>query len=91
MRDFNIEDRLKKKLKKILKKDKIAYLAIRKKMEEILTCRDVEHYKNLRSPLEHLKRVHIKSSFVLVFKYVVNEDKILFYDYDHHDSIYKTS
>lgn len=60
-----------------------------KKMEEILSCDDVTHYKNLRAPLRHLKRVHIDSHFVLVFRYDESADSILFYDLDHHDNIYK--
>lgn len=59
------------------------------KINEIATCDDVNHYKNLRNPLQHLKRVHIMSSFVLTFRYIESEDKIIFYDFDHHDNIYK--
>ena len=44
---------------------------------------------NLRKPLQHLKRVHIKSSFVLTFKYIGSEDKVVFYYFDHHDNIYR--
>lgn len=89
MRDFSIEDSLKKVISKISRKDKVMYIALMKKMNEILTCQDVNHYKNLKRPLEEFKRVHIKSSFVLLFKYIQSEDKIEFYDLDHHDNIYK--
>jgi len=88
MRNFSIEDSLKKTLIKISKKDKIMYEAVMDKMNEILTCEDVNHYKNLRKPLQEFKRVHIKSSFVLMFKYIPSEDKIIFFDLDHHDRIY---
>jgi len=89
MREFSIEEGLKKTLKKLHKKDKDTYEAIMGKIDEIITCKDVNHYKNLRSPLQHLKRVHIKGSFVLTFKYIESEDKVIFYDFDHHDNIYK--
>ncbi len=65
------------------------YDAVINKVNEILTCQDVSHYKNLRKPLENYKRVHIKGSSVLLFKYIPSEDTILFYDLDHHDNIYR--
>jgi len=89
MREFSIEENLKRTLKKLSKKDISAYKALIGKIEEILTCADVDHYKNLRNPLQDFKRVHIKGSFVLIFKYVRSDDKVTFYDYDHHDKIYK--
>lgn len=89
MRKFLIEEKLKKILRKLYKKDKVAYTALTSKIQEILACKDVNHYKNLKTPLQHLKRVHIKGSFVLTFKYAESEDKVIFYDFDHHDNIYK--
>ena len=89
MRKFLIEEKLEKTLKKLSKKDKAAYEALMNKINEILTCEDVSHYKNLRNPLQHLKRVHIKGPFILAFKYIKSEDKVIFYDFDHHDNIYK--
>ena len=86
MRKFLIEEKLEIKLNK---KDKVMYEASINKIQEILTCTDVHHYKNLRSPMQEFKRVHIKGSFVLIFKYNPNEDAILFYDLDHHNKIYK--
>ena len=88
MREFSIEDNLKKKLSKLSKKDTIMYSSVMKKFEEILTCKDINHYKNLKKPLQDFKRVHIKSSFVLIFKYIESDDKVVFFDLDHHDNIY---
>lgn len=88
MRNFSIEENLKKHLKKISKKDRVMYGAVMKKMDEILTSESVHHYKNLKNPLHDFKRVHVKGSFVLIFKYIESEDTILFYDLDHHDRIY---
>src|SRR3989339_841266 len=48
----------------------------------------IKYYKNLKFPLNELKRVHIDGSFVLIFKYDKTQDKIIFYDLDHHDKIY---
>ena len=63
MREFSIEDKLKKLLNKIFKKDRVMYDAIMKKIEEILTCEDVDHYKNLKKPLQDFKRVHAIKQF----------------------------
>lgn len=90
MRNFAIEERLQKILRKVQIKDKVFYRSFQKKVEEILACEDVNHYKNLRKPLQHLKRVHVVGPFVLTFRYIVSEDKIIFYDLDHHDNIYQT-
>ena len=88
-REFSIEQDLKKILKKLQKKDRDVYSALMNKMQEILSCEDINHYKNLRRPLQQLKRVHIKGPFVLVFRYLEREDKVVFYDFDHHDNIYR--
>ena len=88
-RSCYFEDKLKKKLSILFKKDTKRYLTFMKKVEEISTCNNVDRYKNLRKPLQNFKRVHIDAHFVLVFKYEKNKDKIYFYDFDHHDNIYK--
>jgi YafQ family addiction module toxin component len=89
MRKYSSEEQFKKKMRILFKKDKKRYMILLKKMEELLSCDDVTHYKNLRAPLQHLKRVHIDSHFVLVFRSDESTDSILFYDLDHHDNIYK--
>jgi YafQ family addiction module toxin component len=91
MRKFSIEESLKKTIIKISKKDKVMYEALMSKIDEILASQDINHYKNLKKPLEDFKRVHIKGSFVLLFKYIQSEDSVVFYDFDHHDNIYLTS
>jgi YafQ family addiction module toxin component len=87
MHKFAVEEGLKKTLSKLLKKDKVTYEILMKKIEEIISS-DITHYKNLRSPLQEYKRLHIRGPFILTFKYVESEDKIYFYDFDHHDDIY---
>jgi len=88
MTNFEIKPALQKILKKLSKKDKDAYEEIIRKIDEIIKCADINHYKNLKKPLQHLKRVHIKKSFVLVFNYSKSENKISFIYYAHHDNIY---
>ena len=89
MRKFDIEKDLHNILKKLFKKDKVKYDRIWNKINEIINISDVEHYKNLRVPLQNFKSVHIEKSFVLIFKYDKAKDKVIFYDFDHHDTIYK--
>ena len=89
MHKFYVEEKLHHILKKLFKKDKTRYEIIWKKINEIVNCSDLEHYKNLRFPMNEFKRVHIDKSFVLVFKYDKTLDKIKFYDLDHHDRIYR--
>jgi YafQ family addiction module toxin component len=90
MREFEIEEKLYKYIKKLFKKDKNKYEIVWKKINEILNIENVEHYKNLRAPMNELKRVHIDKSFVLVFKYNKEKNKIIFFDLDHHDRVYKS-
>ena len=88
MYKYEISDRLLRILKKLSKKDNIRYEAILKKIDEI-TKSDSEHYKNLRYNMKNYKRVHIDSSFVLVFVVDKNKNIIYFEDFAHHDDIYK--
>lgn len=78
---------LDKTLKKLAKKNPKQVEIIAKKIEEV--AQNPNRYKNLRKPLQHLKRVHIDSSFVLTF--TVNDKKriVTLVDYDHHDNIYQ--
>ncbi len=89
MHKFEIEEKLHQILKKLFKKDKKGYEIVWKKITEIINNLNIEHYKNLKFPMNEFKRVHIDKSFVLVFKYDKINDKIKFYDLDHHDKIYK--
>jgi len=89
MRNCYFEEKLRKKLSIVFMKDPRRYKILIKKIEEIINSKNIDHYKNLRKPLQDFKRVHIDAHFVLVFKYEKNEDVIYFYDFDHHDKIYK--
>lgn len=89
MRARELTPSLRRKLNKISKKDKNFYEQVLKKINEILCCEDVNHYKNLRNPLQDFKRVHIRGSFVLIFEYIEKEDKVVFSNIDHHDNIYR--
>jgi len=87
MRDYEIQPSLRNVLNKLSRKDKLLSERVMKKIFEIINTSDVEHYKNLRHGMSDRKRVQI-GHFVLVFRYVKEEDKIMFIDFDHHDRIY---
>tara|TARA_Y100000310_G_C20700237_1_gene829025 strand:- start:4295 stop:4564 length:270 start_codon:yes stop_codon:yes gene_type:complete len=88
MRNYEIQPSLAKKLKKISKKDKVAFEAVMNKIMDVVKTDNVEHYKNLRYNMKDSKRVQL-GHFVLVFLYDKAKDFISFEDYDHHDNIYK--
>ena len=88
MREFEIKPELDKKLVKLSKKDKVRYEAVMKKIDEVLSSGDIEHYKNLRYDMKDSKRVQI-GHFVLVFSYDKANDFVSFEDYDHHGNIYR--
>lgn len=75
-------------MKKLFKKDPKTRERIIKKMNEIINSANVEHYKNLRFPLQHLKRVQIDEK-VLVFKFDKKNNLISFENFQHHDKIYQ--
>lgn len=86
MYDYKFRESVEKSLRKLAKKDPKQLSIIQNKIEEIIL--NPQHYKNLRKPLQHLKRVHIDRSFVLVFSVDEKTKNIIFEDYDHHDNIY---
>ena len=84
---FFISERLKRKLDKLGKKDKQLAINLSKKIEQITNAdfSTINHFKNLKKPLNHLKRVHV-GSFVLTFQF--RDDSIIFEDLAHHDKAY---
>ena len=88
MHSYEIIPYLQGTLKKLSKKDMQLYERVLNKIEEIINSGNVEHYKNLRYNMSDRKSVHV-GHFVLVFKFIKEEDKIKFVDFDHHDNIYK--
>ncbi|MDK2791105.1 MAG: hypothetical protein PWP15_1625 [Methanothermococcus sp.] len=87
MYDIEIMPSLDRILTKLSKKDGKKVEIILKKISEI--NKNPHHYKNLRTPMEDFKRVHIDKSFVLIFTVDDNEKRVIFVDVAHHDEIYK--
>lgn len=74
--------------KKLSKEDKKQLRIIFKKLNEI---RENPHheYIHLRKPLEDFYRVHIDSSYAMIFAIDHADQKVTAYYYGHHDSVYK--
>ncbi len=87
MYHYMIQPNLQKIMLKLFRKDNQTRERIIKKINEIINSGDIEHYKNLKKPLQHLKRVQIREN-VLVFKYDKTNKLISFEDFDHHNKIY---
>lgn len=86
MYNLKIRAELDSKFEKLAKKNKKQLEIILNKADEII--QDPHRYKNLRAPMNHLKRIHIDKHFVLVFS--VDEDAkiVTLEDYAHQDNIY---
>lgn len=79
--------RIQKNLGKLKSKNPSLFKAVQKKINQIAFCdeRSIDHFKNLKGCISGLKRVHV-GSFVLTFQ--VKKEKVVFFDFDHHDRIY---
>lgn len=86
--DFEISERLRQTLAKLARKDRKLAVAVNKKIRQIINADNssIEHFKNLRKPLNRFKRVHV-GSFVLIFR--VKGNTIIFEYFVHHDKAYK--
>ncbi|MAH03887.1 addiction module toxin RelE [Candidatus Pacearchaeota archaeon] len=87
MYQYKIQPTLQKILLKLHKKDKQPRERVIKKIKEVSESGNIEHYKNLKYPLQHLKRVQIGEK-VLVFKFDKKNKLISFENFKHHDKIY---
>ncbi len=86
MYSYEIRDSLDKVFFKLAKKDRVLFKMIEKKIGEII-C-NPSHYKNLRKPLQYLKRVHIGKSHVLCFSVDESRKVVIFEKFAHHDKVY---
>ena len=87
MYDYELRKSVEKIFFKLAKKNPKQLEIINEKIEEIKL--DPHHYKKLSRPLQHLRRVHIDKSFVLIFSINELKKSVIIEDYDHHDKIYK--
>jgi YafQ family addiction module toxin component len=71
---------------KLAKKNPKQMRIIDKKIKQILE--NPHHFKPLRTPMQHLRRVHIDKSFVLTYSVDEQNEIVVIEDYDHHDNVY---
>ena len=86
---YNLEMRnhLYKLFKKMEKKERQTLGTINKKVKEILE--DPHRYKPLKAPMQHMYRVHIGGSFVLIFSVDEKAKSVVLEDFVHHDEAYR--
>jgi YafQ family addiction module toxin component len=86
MYEYEIKDRLSKKLQKVSKKDHVLYETI---MKKILQIADNPYIgKPLHGKLKGKRRVHM-GHFVLIYGIDEKERRVIFLDFTHHDEAYK--
>lgn len=78
-----ISHQFQKKIDMLSQKDPKQYSNVLKKMDQI--TRNPLHYKPLSGDLHGSRRAHV-GDFVII--YGMNEDGIVFIDYNHHDRVY---
>ena len=71
---------------KLAKKNPKQMRIIDKKIKQILE--NPHHFKPLRAPMQHLRRVHIDKSFVITYSVDEQNEIVIIEDYDHHDNVY---
>ena len=74
--------------RKLCKKDAVLRAAVDKKVAKILEA--PLHYKPLRGPLKGVRRVHVASSFVLLFEPREPKGTVRLLRLAHHDEAYET-
>ena len=86
---YDISELLKNKLEKIGSKNKVLASIFYKKLKEIISRdnKTINTYKNLKSPLNNYKRIHLTDNYILLFR--VEEEHIVFIDIRHRDFAYK--
>jgi YafQ family addiction module toxin component len=71
---------------KLRKKDLVQFEALSRKVNELLE--NPQQYKPLKSPMSHMRRVHV-GSFVLVYEIDEAKKVAIIRTYEHHDNVYK--
>ena len=88
---YTLSDTLKKKVDKLAKKDPVLVSILKKKIIEIVSRNEktISMYKNLKSPDNDKKRVHLTDNTILLFNVDIENSRVLFIDILHWDDAYK--
>ena len=84
--NYEIKEKLDKKLRELAKRDKVLHIAIQKKITKILENPYLG--KPLRNFLKGKRRIHI-GHFILIYEIDEEVKKIIFLNFEHHDKAYK--
>ena len=84
--DIVVSEVADKKFAKIAKKNHKQMNIISKKVQQIV--KNPHNFKPLRGDMHGARRVHIDSSFVLIYEVDEINKLIRILDYGHHDGIY---
>lgn len=86
MYDLELKESVEKLFHKLAKKNRSEMEIIEKKIAQILE--NPYHFKPLKKPMAHKRRVHIVGSMVLVYSIDEVKKTVIIHDYDHHDNVY---
>lgn len=88
---YVLTDELSKKLEVLCKKDKILAQTFKRKLLEVINRNEntINSYKNLKSPLNEYKRIHLTGNYILLFSVEQKNNIITFVDIMHRDKVYK--
>jgi YafQ family addiction module toxin component len=84
--ELEVSSQFERDYRRLCKKDAVFRLAVDKKVAQIL--QNPLHYKPLRGPLKGVRRVHIASSFVLLFEPDEKKETVRLLRLVHHDEAY---
>ena len=90
---YILTDELAKKLEVLCKRDKILAQTFKRKLLEVISRdeRTINEYKNLKSPLNEYKRIHLTGNYILLFSAEQKNNLIVFVDIMHRDKVYKST
>ena len=86
MYELEIRPSLDKKFNKLSKRDREILRAINEKLKAIVE--NPYHYKPLKAPMQHMRRVHILKNFVLIFSIDEKRKTVILEEFAHHDEAY---
>lgn len=91
MFSYDLSDKLRKRVRKLAKKDKVLALIFKRKIKEVIThnTTTIDTYKNLHSPQNEYKRIHLTNNFILLSTIDRKNEHIIFVGILHWDKAYK--
>jgi len=87
MYELWLRETVKREFEKLKQHDRRRIEIIDRKIEQIL--QDPYMFKPLRAPMQHMRRVHVDKSHVLVYSIDETKKRIYVERYKHHDDAYR--